>query len=309
MAIEMIVEWVRGRRFSAILAPAHLANSASDPWFLLDREATTLLRDTLDRAGLRTVPIYYPLAISTRTFGNPAEARAFRLALSGLPIDGIWLRVHPFGSRSGATSVRRFIESCREFHEECPLVATKVGVEGLALLAFGAVGGIEIGIASGEHFEASHLLHPPRSVRRKFGPRRRLYVPELQAYLWVDRARQFFEIRGMKTLFACKDETCCRLGVQDMLRDPRRHFLKRRLAEVGWLGKLPEPLRPQRYLEEILRRATDRMVRAVKVEPSLVTPQKRLEGLRITLGALNELGLSSFSAVPQGRRLLTRKGA
>jgi len=310
--VKSIVSFVEGRRFTAVLAPSHLLNRGiDDPWLAVDQEFTHLLRDQLDRAGLGEVLIYYPLAIPTRIFADARQRRSLRTALSTLPIDALWLRVYPFGNRSGPTSVRRLIEACPDFHHAIrPLVAERVGIEGLALLAFGAVGAVGSGIAAGEHFDATALQRIPQRSEKGFGPRRRLYLADLQAYLPVDRAEQLFEIRGMKSLCACKDEGCCRRGVDDMLRDSRGHFMRQRLREVASLGRIPETLRPQRYLQDVLWRATDKMLRAAKIEAALGPAQRRLEGLRRTLSDLERQGeLTSFSAVPQGRRLEFRKGA
>jgi hypothetical protein len=310
--VERIVSCIGSRSFTAVLAPAHLlSRGIEDPWFAVDQELTHLLREQLDRAGLGDLPIYYPLAVPTRIFTDIGQRGALRTALSTLPIDAVWLRVYPFGGRSGPTSVRRLIEACPDLHHPTrPLVAERVGVEGLALLAFGAVGAIGSGIATGEHFDAARLQRAPQKSGKRFGPRRRLYLPELQAYLPIDKAEKFFEVRGMKSLCACKDEGCCRRGLDDMLRDPRGHFMRQRLREVASLSRIPETLRPPRYLQDVLWRASNKMLRATKVEKSLASAQRRLEGLLLALSDLERQGeITSFSAVPQGRRLEFRKGA
>jgi hypothetical protein len=126
----------------------------------------------------------------------------------------------------------------------------------------------------------------------------------------VDKAKTFFESRGMKALCACKDDGCCRHGWEDMLRQPRRHFMKQRLGEVKALSRIPEAIRAQRYLQDFLGHATARMLRAVKIEPCLESPRRRLEGLRLVLCDLEQKKpLTSFSAVPRGRRLEMKKGA
>lgn len=308
--LRSIVECVAAGKYTAVLAPTHFLESAEDPWLALDLEMTFSLRAELDRAGLREILIYYPLALPMKLFGDEALRAHLRVRLSTLPVDGIWFRIHSFGARSGAASVRRYIEACRDLHQQRPLVSEYVGTEALALLAFGAVGGVATGIASGEHFDAKVLLRCPKPRKAGFGIKRRIYISELQAYLPEDRAARFFETRGMKSLFACRDESCCRLGLQDMLGDPNGHFVKRRLGEVARLSRLSEPMRASRYLEETLRPATDKMVRAVKVEPSLDRQKIRLENLRIVLGALQESTVAStFSSVPRGHRIEIRKGA
>ncbi|MEA2572690.1 MAG: hypothetical protein QOI24_4691 [Acidobacteriota bacterium] len=309
--VRTIVEWTAERTFTSILAPAHyLADGISDPWFEIDRHLTIMLREELDKAGLSAMPIYYPLALKSDLFFEPQQREQMRLALISLPIDAIWLRVHPFGTRSGARVVRKHIHACADLHSSAlPLVAEKSGTVGLALLAFGAVGGIESGITIGEHFDANNLLSS-REDGKAFSPLPRIYLPELQAFLSKKLARPFFENRAIRAHFACKEDRCCPRGSDDTLSNPKRHFLRRRTAEVARLSVLPETLRATRYMEEILRPATDRMARATKVEPALASTRERLDVLRSILGGVLEEGQpATFSAAPEGKRIQARRGA
>jgi hypothetical protein len=308
--VKHIVDWAVPRRFSSILAPTHyLAAGVADPWFDIDRDLTISLRDALDAAWLTDVPIYYPLAIKGEAFFDSRQREELRINLAALPIDAIWLRVQPFGTRSGGTVVRNYIRACADLHASAlPLIAEKSGTTGLALLAFGAVGGIESGITIGEHFDANSLISR-RDGGKPFTPQARVYVAALQTFLSKKQSRAFFENRTIRSYFACK-ERCCPRGSDDMLLNPKRHFLRRRTAEISRLSALPESVRASRYMEEILRPATDQMAKAVKVEPQLETTRQRLDMLRSVLGAvLDNAQPTSFSAVPEGKRFQTRRGA
>jgi len=223
--VKRIVDWLEPRRFSSILAPSHyLADGASDPWFDIDRELTIALREALDSAGLGNVPIYYPLAIKGGAFFESRQRAQIHAALSSLPIDAIWLRVHPFCTRSGGNVVRKFIRACADLHPSAlPLVAEKSGTTGLALLAFGAVGAIESGVTLGEHFDANTLISP-RESGKPFAPDARVYIPELQTFLTKKQARPFFENRGIRTFFACKEDGCCPPRIRRHA-DPRERAL------------------------------------------------------------------------------------
>lgn len=309
-SVKRIVEWAQSRNFSSILAPTHyLAAGVADAWFAIDRDLTIALRETLDDAGLAHVPIYYPLAIKGEAFFDKPQREQFRLALSSLPIDAIWLRVQPFGTRSGGNVVRKYIRACADLHPSAlPLVAEKSGTTGLALLAFGAVGGIESGVTIGEHFDANSLI-TPREGGKAFAPQARIYVAALQTFLSRTQAHTFFENRTIRTYFACKD-SCCPRGSDDMQADPKGHFLRRRTDEISRLSTLPETLRAGRYMDEILRPATDHIAKAIKVEPQLDKTRERLAVLRSVLGGILEDGQPlSFSAVPEGKRIQTRRGA
>ena len=309
--VKRIVDWMGTRRLSSILAPTHyLADGVGDPWFHIDRELTIALRELLDHAGLNHIPIYYPLAIKGEAFFDNRQREQIRVAFSSLPIDAVWLRVHPFGTRSGGNVVRKYIRACADLHPSAlPLVAEKSGTTGLALLAFGAVGAIESGVTIGEHFDANNLVSP-RNSGKPFTPHARVYIPELQTFLSKKQARAFFDNRSIRTFFACKEEGCCPRGSDDMLLHAKEHFLRRRAGEIKRLSTLPETLRAARYMEETLRPATDKMAKAVAAEPQLQTTQQRLALMRTVLGAILEEALPvSFSAVPEGKRIQTRRGA
>ena len=302
--VEVLADYVVKHKFSAVLAPTHYLRSATDPWLEVDTRLVRRLRRVLDAAGLGEVPIYYPLALPTTVLHDTRQRTALAAALGGLPIDALWLRVHPFGSASGPLALRRYIEGCRALHAlGLPLVAERTGTVGLALLAFGAVGGIEGGITFGERYDVGGLLRPPANGT-PFSPPPRVYLPQLGAFVTRGQAGELFEHRQMKTTFGCRDAGCCRRGVLDMTADPRRHFIIRRTSEVNFYSRPPEPVRAGLYLEEFLRPATDLALRAARVQPALEATRRRLEAWRHTLGAMHQAGPpQTFAVVPEGRCL------
>lgn len=307
--VTEVANHVADHDYTAVLAPTHYLQGFPDPWFEVDRKLTRELRLALDARGCRDVCIYYPLAIPGTVMRDPALRKAMIARLSGLPIDGIWLRVHPFGTTSsGPLALRRYIEGCREFQTlGVPLVAEHTGTIGVALLAFGAVGGIGSGVTYGERFDVGALLRPPSSGSA-FSPSPRVYIASLGAFLTRKQARKFFENRQMRGLFACHADGCCRRGAPDMEADPKRHFLLRRAGEVNFYSRPPEPVRAGLYLEEFLRPATDLALRAARVDSALEPTRKRLEGWRQILGAMHAQGLPRSSAVaPQGHRIQPRQ--
>ena len=85
---------------------------------------------------------------------------------------------------------------------------------------------------------------------------------------------------------------------------PRRHFLLQRAHEVGTLTAAPPTLRPGFYMENFLRPASDRAVRAAEIEPSLDLARKRLDSWRGTLGAeLEKHSVFTVSEPAAGKRL------
>lgn len=305
---SLLSERISKRGFDATLAPSHFIEQTTSPWLSVDAALTRRLRKELDESGKRDVRIYYPLMVHSTLLRNPASRIALISALSVLPIDGLWLRVHPFGtSSSGPIALKQYIEACRDFQTlGIPIVAERTGTVGVGLLAFGAVGGIESGITFGEGFDAKSQMRPRQGV--PFAPAPRVYVADLGAFVSRVDARTLFENRQMRSLLSCRVPDCCRRGSVDTEADPRRHFVLRRASELVTYGRPPEPLRASTYLEEFLRPATDYALRASKVLPSLVRNRKQLENWRLTLGALQKSGLPPSNAlVPRGERLVPRQ--
>ncbi len=295
--------------FQSVLAPTHFIASAVDPWLAVDASLTRALRKALNERGASGVPIYYPLVIHTDVFRDPLARNQLREHLRGLPIDSIWLRVHPFGTtNSGPLALRRYIEGARDLHAlDIPLVAERTGTIGVALLAFSAVGGIESGVTFGERCDLSPLW---RSRSGGFLPPPRIYLAEIGAFLEQEPARDFFGKRGMRSVFGCQTPGCCRRGADDMLGEPRRHFVIRRQGEIAALSQAPAALREGLYMESFVRPASDRAVLAARAEPRLDGHRRRLDSWRTTLSAIQQTDLErpmTYSAIPEGRRL--RRGA
>jgi hypothetical protein len=297
--------------YNAILAPTHLLTDGSrDRWLEVDVELTRVLRRALDSDGAEAVPIYYPLVVPSTVFNTRAERDRLVAAIRKAPVDAVWLRISPFGSNSGPLAIKRYIEASRDFQRvDVPLVAEHAGAAGLPLLAFGAVGGIESGITLGEHFDVRPLVRAPSNAE-PFSPPPRVYLPELGAFLTRAQAEAFFENRQMKVFFGCRNSRCCRRGSADMIADPRRHFILRRESEVTRISRAPSTVRPQLYLDDFLRPATDLGLRAAQVDKSLARVQRRLESWRVTLGALISDGFVPPAVqVPERRRMIRRLGA
>lgn len=104
-----------------------------------------------------------------------------------------------------------------------------------------------------------------------------------------------------------------------MLENPGRHFLHQRMREVSGLGRIPEQLRPQRFLDQHLRPTTDKAVAAATINwedgamaKKMQDNRKRLDALRIALGQQAETSPPrSFAPLPETRaaRDARRRGA
>ena len=300
----LIAQFVADHGYTAVLAPTHyLAEGTLDPWFAVDCAITQKLRAALDRIGRSGVHIFYPFALPMTVFRSASHIAAFVSRLRDLPITSLWLRVSPFGSDSGHVSLENYINSCRILQNiGVPLVAEKTGNIGLALLAFGAVSGLDTGVATGDKFDFQRLRRvvPPK----KFGMQPRVYIERLNCYLSRRQAAEFFAVRGMRE-FACHDTECCLRGVEDMLENNKRHFVNVRAKEISMLSSAPLGMRPAQYLDEILRPATDQLGKipryagiseelAAKVERE----NRRMSGWRATLSGLKRFHVGVPDAKP-----------
>ena len=281
-----------------------MIRSQTDPWLAVDRELVRELRRSLNEAGHQSMPIYYPLIAKSEEFYDPQWRAAMVSHLRGLPVDAIWLRVHPFGTpKAGPLTLKRYLAACRDLHQlETPLVGEHTGSIGVALMAFGALGGVESGITIVDHTDLSDWLRIP-SKKGGGGGEARVYLQNLAAFIDRSKARALFERPGMKSAHACLDPTCCRRGWRDTLGNYREHFVHNRAAEVSGLSIVPNNLRAGEYMENFLRPATDRAVRAAEFDPTLEKVRKRLDSWRGTLGSdMTTSAHPTFSPPAAGRR-------
>ena len=295
--------------FTQVLAPTHLLSGPDDPWLDIDVAMALELRKALRSEGADATQINYSLALGYAAFRTEGKRRAILSRLERVQTDSLWLNVDGCGSDSTPTAVTRYGDAAVDFHSlGVPIVADHVGgLVGLSLLAFGAVGGLSHGVTFGERFHCSHWhqVKKPSS----FGQSLRVYVPQLDLMLLRVEAEKLFESGGRaRSHFGCRDTACCARGVADMLQSPGRHFLYQRTREVGGLSQIPETLRPQRFLEEHLRPASDRALMAVDLplpEQLLAKAKaqsKRLNDLRVALGSYaQERRDASFARHPTTR--------
>lgn len=313
--ISVLGDFVVEKGFTQVLAPTHILSSANDPWAEVDADSARKLRSHLDRNQGGGVPLIYSLAIPYSVFRDKEQRRALVDLLKTVPAAAVWLKIERFGSDSTPTAVRTYIEGAADFHElGIPVIADHVGgMAGLSLLAFGATGGIAHGITMGERFDASGWRHPRGG--NPFSPARRVYVPGLDLLLKPTEAKALFDsstrARGM---FGCTDTDCCPRGIKDQVENPALHFLRQRIREVNGLGQVPEQLRPQRFLDQHLRPATDKALAAATINwgdtpmaKKMQENRKRLDSLRVALGNHAENHPpQSFAILPKTR--VSREG-
>jgi hypothetical protein len=309
-----LAEFVVAGKYTAVLSPTHFLNSSSDRWLGVDVKLTSKLRRALDDMGAFDVQIFYSLALRYSTFRNAQERREIRDALKDIPADGIWLKIDGLGAESSAAAVRNYITGASDFHElGLPLVTDMVGgMPALSMLAFGAAGGVCHGLTLRERFDASSWFKPRDPNSHGFQPSPRVYIQELGLLLKRQQADVLFSAHRAKSRFGCKHSDCCPNGPKDTIANPLRHFFFRRTTEVHQLGLVPAALRPERFLEDMLRPATDAAVFAERLNladsvlaQALRKKKKSLETLRVTLGDMTKDRPGSHSSIPVRRAART----
>lgn len=316
--IACIGDYALRHGYTEVMAPTHLLRQFDDPWLTIDVESARLLREYLDQNGGRSIPLIYPLAISYEILRTPDMRAHVINALINVKADAIWLKVDGLqGSHATPTAVKNFIAAAADFHQlGRKLVADCIGGKvGLALMAFGAVGGIAHGIGVFEKFDSAHMRSTKKS--NPFTPAMPIYFPGIDAMLTAKEAEMLFAVSPQaKAAFGCRDTHCCKRGIKDMLGEPRRHYTVQRMKEVAGLSQFPEEIRAHRFLDTNLRPTTDRALQAAsqavgdeKLAAKLQSNRKRLDSLRVALGKqLEKAPPRSYAVAPETRAAREGRG-
>lgn len=313
--ISALAQFALDEEFTQVMSPTHLLRSADDPWLDIDVRSAQRFREQLDRRGGSRIPIIYPLAVPYSTIRDPRQRRELIEKLQSCAASAIWLQVDGAGATGSATQALNYIRAASEMHElGIPLVADHIGgLLGLALLAFGAVGGMAHGITLGERFDTKHWRR--QNGGKGFLPTHRVYVGLPDLMLERKEAQRLMNISPRaKARFGCADTNCCRRGISDMLKNPALHFMIQRIRQVADLSPIPEQLRAQRFLERSLRPASDAAVAATNIDwgdrdmqAKMDRTRKRLDSMRVALSAHTEARPPVSYALHPERRVTREK--
>jgi hypothetical protein len=304
-----IVQMAREHGFTQILGPTHLLNSPNDPWLRRDISMMNWTADHIANSGAE-LGLIYSLALPMIMFRHQSERRAIIAAIGDARCDAIWLKVENFGDDATGEKAAAYIEACRDFHQRgLPVVGDHVGgLPGLGILAFGAVGGIAHGVTLRQSFKASSWRRPP--VPGKGGTSARVYFPQLDLLLKRNVAQALLDTSPrIKGLCGCRDTHCCPHGVRDMIDRPARHAIYQRAREIERLSGTLQTERPERYLNESVRRVSDFVAQVAafpgmdeELQRGLVKKQGDMSRLRQMVAHLVEGTNSASVAVVPTRR-------
>lgn len=294
-------------RATGVLAPTHFPDD-EHRWLDVDRQLTTQLRAQLDASGAGSTVIYYPLVVSLRTLLEPVTQTRIISQLNALvatrQIDGVFLRVQGFGTtKAGPRNLRTYLRAARDLHTlGVPLVGERTGGVGVALAAFGAIGGIESSVTYGEAYDARRLNKAPKG--KGFVPPPRVYIRDAMALVSRQEAEIILNRRGFARL-RCQ-QMCCGRDRQATLDDPRRHFIVSRSSELAQLSVTPANERAEHYLTTTLGPSKDNAAQLARFVPSLIKHRDRLVDWHLALQrTLNDdpATQQTTALVPTGRRL------
>ncbi len=137
----------------------------------------------------------------------------------------------------------------------------------------------------------------------------RILIPLLDRNFKPAQLKAIMDANGGRRITACHDPSCCKRGYDDMVADPRGHYLRTRNAQVLSLSRVPDFRRAEHFLSEDLSKAerTSAMVGRLKIaDPEtkeiIGNETDRLHRLHVVLEAIQENGADQRrSQVPSPR--------
>lgn len=289
---SQMAEFAVANDVAVVLSPSHLLEE-DDEWMALDLALFDALRRALDSAGGSHIALDYHL-IATAALLKEEEFRAsIKQDLSGIVADNLWLRTSGFDAHSTGTGTRRYIEALRDLHEiKLPFVADMTGgFPALAAASSGAVGGISHGLARKEAFRAADYRRVPTGGGG--GGTKRIYLADLDRWVNEEQFLAMTSTRGVRSRLVCTDTACCAQGRDDMIDNPKGHFITQRIRQIEDLSRVPEARREEHFLLRHLAPAL-RTVRALSktrfenqsISFLLQKERKRLSSMIDVFGAL-----------------------
>jgi len=142
---------------------------------------------------------------------------------------------------------------------------------GAAAAAFGAAAGIAHGIGERGRFDARQWHNSPieRDEDGSFGRATRVVIPSLDRSLTVSELRVLASARGAKRLIACNDRACCPHGVDDMIRDHKKHAAYQSMQLIAKLNELPDLKRAAHFVSGPLADCASMARRVKDLKPSV----------------------------------------
>lgn len=274
--------------YTQVMAHTHVISGPNDPWLHVDIANAQYLAGLRDAQSNR-VEIIYPLVLTMEVFKDSVFMDAIATALENAPIDILQFRIANFSWDASGTKTRDYILAARRLHDlNVPIVADMVGgVSGLALAAFGAVGGISHGVTLSQSFGISAWQRPSNGEGRAQPPR--VYLQNLDLCVKKAEAEIYFANQSIARRHICRDTHCCTGGRQSMMNNPTRHFMRQRTREISELGQVPPAMRSQAFLDQTIRPISDRLTAAANIDLGNEVLEKRLHKHSVRMSKMRDL--------------------
>lgn len=279
---SQMAEFAIQQRADVILSPSNLLGEEQD-WLSKDAQMAIALRRALDCLGGNEIALDFQVILTASALRQDNFRTDLKECLRDIEAENVWLRTSGFDANSTGTGTRRYIEAVRDLHE-CgrPIVGDMTGgLPGLAAASAGAIGGICHGVGQKESFRAAEYRRIP--VSSGGGSAKRIYVADLGRWVSEDQFLQIVQTKGARSKLYCRDSGCCPQGKDDMVENPKGHFLNQRFNQIEDLSHVPHSRREDHfilhYVGPALRtaRALSRLKYGdVRVSDMLITEKKRL---------------------------------
>ena len=122
-------------------------------------------------------------------------------------------------------------------------------------------------------------------------------LPGIDRLLKKQEAQALMDAPHGRRLLSCNNRSCCPHGFEDTIKDPRGHYLRQRTLQCEAIAAVPDPLRPEHFLNKTLAE-TDRKARElaklkvadVKIGEMLMKNAMRMDRMRAVLEDLHQTG-------------------
>jgi hypothetical protein len=203
---------------------------------------------------------------------EPSERQKLFAVINDCPVENIWIRASGMKNGAPALSTARHIEAMAAYQSlGLPLIVDRLGgMTGLGLVAFGAVSGIAHGLGRDTGFDA-RVWHKQPQLRESDddNPRaqKRILLSDINRSLSAREVECLASARGGRKLISCSDRDCCPSGLEDMLRDARRHSAMQTMKQYRELEGVPNLKRPEHFIHDQLEDAARKARRVAKLRP------------------------------------------
>jgi hypothetical protein len=273
--IDAIARFCVVNRVDAVLSPSHwLGDPDCDDWLSRDGHSCHVLRDSLDREGGKDIAIDFSVVAPHTLIREPSEREKLFSVIRDCEVENVWIRASGMKNGAPALSTSRHIQAIASYQGlELPLIADCLGgMTGLGLIAFGSVSGIAHGIGRYIGFDARSWHKAPRlraSDDDNGRAQKRILLSDINRSLSAREVECLASARNGRKLISCTDRECCPSGLDDMLRDPRRHSARQTIKQYHALESVPDLKRPEHFIHNQLEDAARKARRIAKLRPEI----------------------------------------